>query len=399
MTRVIIETLGCKLNQAESETLWRNLSAAGYQVIGAVESADVLILNTCTVTHIADRKARQAVRNAVKHNPGISVIVAGCYAETAGVSLLTLPNVRAVPGNAAKQSMVAELKRLGFLPMLEPDSSDPSRNRSLIKIQDGCDHRCSYCIVPLVRPVKSCVPPDAVIDEVMRRQAEGCREIVLTGTEIGEYTNDGHSLETLLRRILDQTSIERIRISSLQPQEVTPELIGLWRDRRLCRHFHLSLQSGSDSVLGRMRRRYDTARYRGIVEQIRSHIPDVAITTDIIAGFPGESEAEFEESYRFIESLEFSRLHVFPYSPRPGTVAELMPDRIDSRIVKVRVDRLLRLGHHCEAEFKRRFHGRALDVLFENKEGDEWVGYSDNYIRVTTRSETPLANQIIEIRL
>ncbi len=399
MTRVFIETLGCKLNQAESESIRRDLAAAGYRIASSVEEADVFLLNTCTVTHIADRKARQAARAAAKANPGIQTIITGCYAERDAESLLQLPGVAAVLYNETKGRMADEFKRLGFSSAVEMVENEPTRTRSLIKIQDGCDHRCAYCIVPLVRPVKSCVQADSVITQIKKRQTEGFREVVLTGTEIGEYACDGIDLTELLKRILAETAIERVRISSLQPQEVTPELIGLWQDKRLCRHFHLSLQSGSDAVLRRMRRRYTTVDYRRAVELIGSLVPEAAITTDVIAGFLGETDAEFEESISFVESIGFARLHVFPYSPRPGTVAAIIPGQVEAAVVKARIARLLKLGRQCEAKFRRRFKGQSLKVLFEDKEGAKWVGYTDNYIRVAIDSSENLENRVIEVKL
>lgn len=399
MTRVFIETFGCKLNQAESEILWRNLSAAGYRLVDWPTAADVIIINTCTVTHVADRKARQAVRAALKTNPSLSVVITGCYAEREAQSLSTIPGVTAVIGNSAKADMATELSCLGITPDTESIHTDNPRTRSLIKIQDGCNHNCAYCIVPLVRPVKSCIPVRTVIEEINRRQAEGYREVVLTGTEIGEYQYNGLDLIGLLRRVLEGTSIERIRVSSLQPREITPTLLELWQDRRLCRHFHLSLQSGSDAVLRRMRRRYTTADYRRAVDLIRSVIPHTAITTDIIAGFPGETEAEFTESLVFIKESAFTRLHVFPFSPRPNTAAILMPGQVASHIIRNRVKQLLKIGKQCETNFRQQFEGLTFDVLFEEQDDEEWMGYTDNYIRVTTRCPDSLANQIISVKL
>ena len=399
MTSIYIETLGCKLNQAESEAIRRDLTADGYRIVFSAEQADVLLLNTCTVTHIADRKARQAVRAAVKANRDLKVVITGCYAERGKKELENLPGVAAVWGNQVKNCIPAKLLELGFSRSLENHAGESSRNRSMIKIQDGCDLRCAYCIVPMVRPVKSCVPADGTLGQIKQRQAEGFREVVLTGTEIGEYSGDGTDLAGLLKRILDETSVERIRISSLQPQEATPGLISLWKNERLCRHFHLSLQSGSNPVLRRMRRRYTTADYRDAVTLIRSYVPGAAVTTDIIAGFPGETDVEFEESIAFIESIGFARLHIFPYSARPGTPAASMPDQIAPDTVKVRVARLTKLGRRCEAEFKRQFKGQSLEVLFEGKDGDKWLGYSDNYIRVAIESDENLENQIISVKL
>ncbi|MGI2335061.1 MAG: tRNA (N(6)-L-threonylcarbamoyladenosine(37)-C(2))-methylthiotransferase MtaB [Dehalogenimonas sp.] len=398
MTKVTIETFGCKLNQAETETMRRQLSTAGYRVVEQVSQADVLIVNTCTVTHVADRKARQAIRAARKINHDIAVVVTGCYAERQADEIATLPGVAAVVGMTGKGDIAAEIKLLGFQPEENLIPPELPRTRSLIKIQDGCRHHCAYCIVPSVRPHNSCVPHQSLIEEITKRQADNYREIVLTGTEIGEYDDNGLDLTGLLLLILNKTSIERIRVSSLQPREVTPELIALWYSPRLCRHFHLSLQSGSDHVLKRMRRRYDTGTFRQTVELIRTVAPTAAITTDIIAGFPGETDAEFNESLSFIREIGFARLHIFPFSARPGTAAATMPDQVDPKITQRRVKQLLETGAKCETAFLRQLAGQSFDVLFEEKESDSWIGYTDNYLRVTHQSEENLGNRIVTIR-
>ncbi|AKG53662.1 MiaB family protein [Dehalogenimonas sp. WBC-2] len=394
----MIETLGCKLNQSESETMWRDLTAAGYSMVNRGEYCDVLILNSCTVTQIADRKARQTIRAAAISNPDIKIIVTGCYAQRTKESLYTLPGVIMVEGNAAKAKMPESLRRLGCTPDdIHFRSTLFPHNRSLIKIQDGCDQHCAYCIVPLVRPKKSCVNPKSIINQINLRQADGCREVVLTGTEIGEYQSDGLDLTGLLDRILTETSVERIRISSLQPKELSEKLIDLWRNTRLCRHFHLSLQSGTDNVLRRMRRRYTTNDYRRTVDMIRAVVPNAGITTDIITGFPGETDEDFEASFQFIDNIGFARLHVFPFSPRPGTAAATMPGRLNAEVLKARSARLRRLAQRCETGFKQSCNGLTLEVLIEEYKDNKWVGYTDNYIRVALQSDTPLNNQIISV--
>lgn len=399
MTRFHIETFGCKLNQAESESLQRNLISAGYRPAAAMESADVLIINTCTVTHIADRKARQAVRTAVRVNPGIKIIITGCYAERQANSLLDLPGVIAVAGNADKENLAVRLDTWGIKPgQFFEDDCAVSRTRSFIKIQDGCDVRCAYCVVPLVRPVKKCVSPESIITEINKRQREGFREVVLTGTEIGAYNADGIDFTGLLRLVLERTSIERIRVSSLQPSEITPRLLHLWHNRQLCRHFHLSLQSGADAVLRRMRRRYDSAGYRQAMDLVHTEVPGVAVSTDIICGFPGETDGEFQESYEFIKEQNFARLHIFPFSARPGTEAAALPDQIDSRVIQSRVRQLLKLANNCQTLFRKRFAGQELEVLFEEHRDGCWVGYTDNYIRVTSTGNHRV-NQIAAITL
>ncbi|KTB48833.1 tRNA (N(6)-L-threonylcarbamoyladenosine(37)-C(2))-methylthiotransferase MtaB [Dehalogenimonas alkenigignens] len=400
MTRVLIETFGCKLNQAESEDLVRQLAAEGFEVVLSASEAEVMIFNTCAVTHIAERKIRQAIRSAVKVNPGLDVVVTGCYADRDRSDLVHLPNVTAVIGNNSKSEIPALLAGLGHSPgSIIPRSFMPMRTRSFIKIQDGCDHRCTYCIVPFVRPVKHSRDPVSIIAAIKLRQAEGTKEIVLTGTEIGEYQSDGLGLKELLDRILDETTIERIRVSSLQPQELTPSLIGLWADERLCPHFHLSLQSGSDSVLGRMRRRYSTDMYRKAVELVRSVVPDAGISTDIIAGFPGETDAEFDNSAAFIEAMNFSRLHVFPFSPRPGTQAAEMPHMVEAKLVQRRVEKLLSIGQECLNTFEKQLIGTKQKILVEGKSGNKWVGFTGNYIRAKISGNQNLSNQVVEVVL
>ncbi len=292
-TTVAVQTLGCKLNQAESERLVRQLAEEGYHITDSAGEADIYILNTCTVTHIADRKARHLLRKAHRENPQVRIIALGCYAKRAADELSGIEGVDIVAGNAVKLTLPQLLRDKGILATGMKSNPVLNRTRSFIKTQDGCDHFCSYCIVPLVRGREKSVSPELVIGEVADRVSDGYQEVVLTGTEIGRYNAAGLDLAGLVEKILNCTSIQRLRLSSLQPMEITPKLIRLWQDPRLCRHFHLSLQSGSNTVLQRMNRQYTAQDFSGAVSLIRSEIPDAAITTDIIVGFPGETEAEF----------------------------------------------------------------------------------------------------------
>jgi len=253
--------------------------------------------------------------------------------------------------------------------------------------------------VPLVRGRERSLPADGVISEIKRRVADGDKEIVLTGTEIGAYSCADIGLAGLLKRILEETGVARLRLSSLQPQEITPELLRLWNDSRLCRHFHLSLQSGSDVVLQRMGRRYDSADYRRAVALIREAVPGVAITTDIIVGFPDESDEEFRESYDFAKETGFARIHVFPYSPRPGTKAATMPDQVDDKTKRERSRRMLALGRAAVRNFRKRFLGETVMVLWEQESCGVWSGLTDNYIRVFTKSDKDLANKLVPVKL
>ena len=341
-----VDSLGCKLNQAEMETAARQLVNAGYRLVSPSARADIYILNSCTVTHTADRKARQKLRGYHRLNSEARLVVTGCYAERAPQELREIDGVDLVIGNGEKQDILRILEEAGFpatgVATYSPDLYTNSRRiRSFIKIQDGCQNFCAYCIVPLVRSREVCIPADDIVKEVRVRVAEGYREVVLTGTEIGRYRDQDTGLERLIGRILTETGISRLRLSSLQPPEVSSRLIDLWRDPRLCPHFHLSLQSGSDSVLARMKRRYTAADYRSTVSLIRDTVPDAAVTTDVIVGFPGESDVEFQETLDYCHEMQFARIHVFPYSPRPGTAAAAMMPRVSAGVKRERRRQML----------------------------------------------------------
>lgn len=400
--RVAFDTLGCKLNQAETEALTEKFMKSGYRIVNTEEEFDIYILNTCTVTHIADRKARHLLRMAHRRNPNAVLVAAGCYVEHAANDLLKIEGVKLAVGNKEKMNLPQLLKESGLVAVDGYDFSagyhcDNQRTRSFIRIQDGCNNFCSYCIVPYVRGREKSVPTEQVVTEINDKVSHGFKEVVLTGTEIGSYNYDGLNLNELIDIILKETSIERLRLSSLQPQEVTPSLISLWKDKRLCPHFHLSLQSGSDSVLKRMRRLYTTDDYANAVSLIRSVAGDAAITTDIIAGFPGESDDEFSESYNFCKKMGFARIHVFSYSKRRGTAANIMPNQISPQVKKKRSDLMLALAEEAAAAFYSSFIGKKLEVLWEQENNGNWNGYSGNYIKVFAESDKDLTNVITEV--
>jgi threonylcarbamoyladenosine tRNA methylthiotransferase MtaB len=398
--KIALDTVGCKLNQAESQLLARQFAQAGYRLVAPDDGADVYVLNTCTVTHVADGKCRRLLKYARRRNPDALVVAIGCYAQRDRQELSNIKGVDLVLDNSQKMELLPRLEQSGHL--VRPGAASTQadfRTRAFIKVQDGCNNFCSYCIVPLVRGREKSLPLDWIIAEVKDRVADGYKEVVLTGTEIGAYNDSGVGLKGLLQRILEETGVARLRLSSLQPQEITPGLVGLWRDQRLCRHFHLSLQSGSDSALGRMERRYTTAEYQRAVDLIRGVVPGVAITTDVIVGFPGETEAEFKQSYSFAKQMQFARIHVFSYSPRPGTKAALMPQQVEDKIKRERSQRMLALGRECLRNFRQGFLGKTLMVLWEKKTGGLWSGLTDNYIRVYTKSDRDLTNQLLPFRL
>jgi len=407
VTRVALDSLGCKLNQAETELLSKQFADAGYRLVSPADEADVYILNTCTVTHIADRKSRHWLRLAHRRNPNALLIAIGCYAERAPQELARIEGIDLVSGNGQKSHLLQLLEESGCLSrpaFAQRDSTSSShagfRTRAFVKIQDGCNDFCSYCIVPLVRGREKSLPIDQIVAEVRQRIANGYKEVVLTGVKIGSYSYDGVNLRGLLEHILAETDVARLRLSSLQPQEISPELIALWRDNRLCRHFHLSLQSGSDGVLRRMRRRYSISDYQQSVSLIRALVPEAAITTDVIVGFPGETSAEFEQSYKFCQKLGFARIHVFPYSPREGTQASQMPDQVKDKVKKQRSQRVLALARESAQNFNERFLEKTMPVLWEKQTGDSiWSGHTDNYIRVYSKSDKDLTNQLLPVKL
>jgi len=393
--RVAIETLGCKLNQAETETLARQFAAAGCEVVPPHEKADIYILNSCTVTHIADRKGRHFLRMAKRVNPDAFIVATGCYVNRAATELNVIDGIKLVVSNEDKPRLTTLVLQCFDLSHMDTGQGHSLRTRAFIKAQDGCNRLCAYCIVPLVRGREKSLPVGEVVAEVRIRVAEGYQEVVLTGTEIGSYVFDGLRLKELLERVLAETDIKRLRLSSLQPYEITPQLLALWDNPRLCPHFHLSLQSGADSVLSRMKRGYNTAGYERAVGLIREAMSAAAITTDIIVGFPGETDAEFQEGLDYCHRTGFTRIHVFPFSARPGTVAAAMPGQISAPVKKERVGKMLALAKESARAFHSRFLGRTVEVLWEQKsDAGVWSGYTANYIRVYARSERDLTNSL-----
>ncbi|MFC1930932.1 tRNA (N(6)-L-threonylcarbamoyladenosine(37)-C(2))-methylthiotransferase MtaB [Chloroflexota bacterium] len=402
-TKITLDSLGCKLNQAETELLARQLAEAGHELVGSVAEADIYVLNTCTVTHIADRKSRHLLRQAHRQNPAARLVAIGCYAERSPQELSRIDGVVLVLGNEQKPHLLRRFEESGLLSghgsIQAGHHHNDGRTRAFVKMQDGCRSFCAYCIVPLVRESEQSVPVSQVVTEVRQRVNEGAKEVVLTGTEIGSYLSDGVSLKELLEHILAETDVIRLRLSSLQPQEISPELIKLWRDYRLCHHFHLSLQSGSDAVLGRMKRRYTTADYQQAVSLIREVTPEAAITTDVIVGFPGETEAEFQESFNFCQRMRFARIHVFPYSPRQETEAAQMPEQVSDKTKRERTQKMLALAEESARYFRRQFLGRTVPVLWEKQTGGIWSGFTDNYIKVYTQTVKDLTNQLLPVKL
>jgi threonylcarbamoyladenosine tRNA methylthiotransferase MtaB len=383
--KVYLDSVGCKLNQSEIEALARGFMQAGHRLAQANEEADLCVINTCTVTQEADRKSRQLIRRLRRTNPTARLVVTGCYAEMCPQEIEAIGGVDLVVGNKDKErlvELVGNVKRqtsnVKALPV--------DRTRAFVKIQDGCNNCCAYCIVSLARGRERSRPPQEILAEIEALVAASCKEVVLTGVHIGGYGKDlGSSLSQLVEDVLAHTAVPRLRLSSIEPWELEDSLLGLWEDPRLCRHLHLPLQSGCDATLRRMGRRYTTSQYSDLVATARRSIPDLAITTDVIVGFPGETAEEFAQSLGFVAEMEFARIHVFKYSARPGTAAAEMSHQVPDAEKKRRSEAMLELARESSQRFHRRFLGRALDVLWERPCGNDqyvWSGLTDNYIRV-----------------
>ncbi|MBC7227615.1 MAG: tRNA (N(6)-L-threonylcarbamoyladenosine(37)-C(2))-methylthiotransferase MtaB [Thermoflexales bacterium] len=404
MTTFYLHSLGCRLNQSEVEALARRLAARGHRVVDDPAQADICVVNTCAVTAEAERKTRHLLRALARVNPQARIAVLGCAATLRSEELAAFPNVAWVIPNEEKDRAAERI--LGSLSAaggVARGAGVRPRTRAFVKIQDGCDNACTYCIVHILRgPVRSC-PPEEVVAEIAARVREGYREAVLTGVNIGAYGQDlglKGGLAALVRAILTRTDLPRLRLSSVEPWDVDESLLALWPDPRLCRQLHLPLQSGCEATLRRMGRRMTAAEYAGLVERIRDAVPEMAITTDIIVGFPGEDEAEFAESLAFVERMAFARLHVFPFSPRPGTPAARMEGQVPEPVVRERAARMRELGERLAARYRRQFLGREMEVLWERRRRDgRWHGLTDNYLQVVTVCPADLHNRITGTRL
>jgi threonylcarbamoyladenosine tRNA methylthiotransferase MtaB len=444
MTTFYIEQFGCRATQADAAAIERQLRDRGFSAASESARADVVIVNTCTVTAAADAQARDAIRKLHARNPAARVIATGCYAQRAPEELANMPGVSWVVGNSHKPEIpwlmdsmargTAGQSATGFVPasalgeekfsllhgpakILTGDifeqrallaapvvGGEGNHTRPVVKIQDGCNSRCAYCVIPFVRGRSRSLEPAQVIAEIARLSASGYREIVLSGINLGTYGRDLSprvELLDLLRLILDETGVERLRISSIEPMDVTEELIALFAStERMAQHFHMPLQSGCDRVLAAMHRWYRAEHYARRVELIRERLPDAGIGADVIAGFPGETDAEHAETVAFIERLPFSYLHVFSFSQRPGTRAADLANQVPGPLVKSRARELRALGEEKVKEFRSSQVGRELRVLTLRSELDsaETPGLSTNYLRVGVQGKFP-ANEWIDVRI
>ncbi len=397
---VKIQTHGCKLNIADSQGIAKSFYAAGHTISSDNENnTDVFILNSCTVTHVADSKARQAIRRAKRTNPTALVVMTGCYAERDKKNIETINEVDLVLGNKEKKFIVNEVQKK--LDIQNKEKIDPiggypllGRSRASIKIQEGCDQVCSYCIIPSVRGRERSVHPESLISQINELSANGVKEVVLTGTQLGNYGFDlsDTSLNKLLIKILNETDVPRIRVSSLQPKEVNNEIINTWINDglgRICPHFHIPLQSGSDRILKDMRRRYSSSEYLDIVFNIKDLMPEASITSDVIVGFPGESDSEFLQTIDVVEKAKLSNVHIFPYSKRPGTSAFYSKSHVQDHVIKERSKDLLSLVDKLSGVAKKSLIGKERSILWEGK--SKTAGLTEDYFKVIRKnSKTPI---------
>lgn len=420
MKKVAFYTLGCKVNQYETEAMAEAFENAGYEQVEFDESADVYVINTCTVTGLSSRKSRQAIRKAKQLNQHAIVAAVGCYPQTAREEVERLPEVDIVAGTSdrlkipeyveafqagsGKMSHVSNIMKNHSFEDLKIERYK-DRTRAFLKIQEGCSQYCSYCIIPYARgPIRS-RPQQEVLKEVHKLVEAGFKEVVLTGIHIASYGKDLGEIRLLdiVKLIHEVDGIERIRIGSIEPTLITEEFVTAAAGMgKLCPHYHISLQSGCDETLARMNRRYTAATYKRSVELLRNHIPDVAITTDVMVGFPGESDIEFEKTYAFLKEIHFAKLHVFKFSPRKGTPAAAFEHQIDGAVKDARSIRVIELSEQCGLEFHQRFIGRILPVLYEQEvkgQNEVYEGLTANYIRVLSSGNHNLVGNIADTKL
>ena len=422
MKKAALHNLGCKVNAYETEAMQHLLEEAGYEIVPFTQKADVYVINTCSVTNMADRKSRQMLHKAKKNNPDSIVVAAGCYVQTSEKEVLNDLSVDIVIGNDRKHDLVRLLEEYSLDSVNDTvdDINDGKHDfeelfidqtkehtRAFIKVQDGCNQFCSYCIIPYARGRVRSRRFENVIAEVERLAANGFKEVVLTGIHLSSYGVDfeeATGLLELIQAVNAVKGIERIRLGSLEPKIVTEHFASeLSKLDKICPHFHLSLQSGCDETLKRMNRKYTTKEYERGCELLRKYFVHPAITTDVIVGFPGETEEEFEQTKAYLEHIHFYEMHIFKYSKRKGTRAAVMPDQIDEQIKAARSEKLIALGHDMSKEFRKFYIGKNEEVLFEEKAviGDKeyFVGYTKEYVKVAKKTDENLENQLVSGRI
>lgn len=416
MKTVAFHTLGCKVNTYESNAMLKIFNDAGYQEVDFKEIADVYVINTCTVTNTGDSKSRQMIRKAIRKNPQATVCVVGCYSQTAPEEIAKIEGVGVVLGTQyrkdivkyvddylASGKMIIKVDSVMNLRKFEDLNIDRFKNtRAFLKIQDGCNNFCTYCIIPYARGRVRSRTPESVLAQAKRLVENGYVEIVLTGIHTAGYGEDldGYCFYDLLVDLVKIEGLKRLRISSIETSQITDEIINLIGSNEIIvDHLHVPLQAGCDATLKRMNRKYTTAQYLEKMQKIRSYLPNIAFTTDVIVGFPGESDEEFEETYNFIKKVNYSELHVFPYSPRKNTPAAKMKDQVNDQVKHDRASRLLQLSKELNRDFALKQIGKTLKVLFEKRDGDYLVGHAGDYLKVKVRTDDNLIGEIVNVRI
>lgn len=419
MKKVAFYTLGCKVNQYETEAMLEMFKKEGYTQVDSEDFADVYVINTCTVTHMSDRKSRQYIRRMKKKNPDAIIAVVGCYSQVSPEEILSIDEVNLVMGTNDRKKIVEEVKKIDAsrkvstvddimkvkaFEEIEINKTN-GKTRAFMKIQDGCDRYCSYCIIPYARGRVRSRDLESIVKEVENLASNGYKEVVLTGIHVASYGKDikdsDIKLLDVIKQINDIEGIERIRLSSVEPILFTDEFVeAVSTMDKVCPHYHLSLQSGCDETLKRMKRRYTTEEYKAIVDRLRAAIPNVSITTDVIVGFPGETNEEFDKTYEFLKDIELTHMHVFKYSPRKGTPAATMENQVDPSTKHDRSEKLLQLNEENFNKFGQKMLDKEFNVLFEQKVGDnKYEGLTENYVKVIVESDNDISEQILKVKI
>ena len=416
MKTVAFHTLGCKVNSYESNAMLKIFKEAGYQEVDFKDVADVYVINTCTVTNTGDSKSRQMIRKAIRKNPQATVCAVGCYSQIAPQEIVDIEGIGVVLGTQHRKEIVdlvdqyqqtkqpiVKVNSLKNVSKFEDLNIDRFKHtRAFLKIQDGCNNFCTYCIIPYARGRVRSRKPESVIDQAKRLVANGCVEIVLTGIHTAGYGEDleNYTFYDLLVDLVKIPGLKRLRISSIETSQISDEIIDLIGSNEIIvDHLHVPLQSGCDATLKRMNRKYTTAKYLEKINKIREYLPNIAFTTDVIVGFPGESEEEFAATYDFIKTVNFSQLHVFPYSPRKNTPAAKMKDQINDQVKHQRVEKLLELSKQLNKDFAVQQIGKTLKVLFEKQNGDYLIGHASDYLQVKVKTDQNLIGEIVNVKI
>ncbi|WP_344700932.1 tRNA (N(6)-L-threonylcarbamoyladenosine(37)-C(2))-methylthiotransferase MtaB [Salinicoccus jeotgali] len=414
---IAFHTLGCKVNHYETEAMWQLFKNEGYDRVDFDQNADVFVINTCTVTNTGDKKSRQVIRRAIRKNPDAVVCVTGCYAQTAPKDIMEIPGVDIIIGTEDRDKLIGYvnqyheerqpingvkniMKKRTYEEMDVPYFTD--RTRATLKIQEGCNNFCTFCIIPWARGLMRSRDPEKVIEQATQLVNEGYKEIVLTGIHTGGYGEDlkDYNLAQLLRDLEEVEGLNRLRISSIEASQLTDEVIDVINDsNKIVRHLHIPIQSGSDTVLKRMRRKYTMEFFESRIIKLKEIMPNVAITSDVIVGFPGETEEEFMETYDFINRHHFSELHVFPYSIRTGTPAARMTDQVDENVKNERVHRLIELSDRLATSYAELFKDDVLEIIPEEEKDGKLIGHSDNYLKVEIEGDASLTGELIKVKI